>query len=220
MIKYNINKLKELAPCNDLIVFTGVIGSGKGFQSDLLIDKGYTKVDFADALRQECYDMLDLPYLDPETYEKFKKESIILTDKVIGYFLEFGFPEDSNGITLNPASITGRIFLQHLGETRRKENPNYWVDKWKIKVDEILTGGGKVTCSDARYCNEISASSTCVKPCILVFCNFVSKRYDASNTHISEEMAQFLLSLDLKDLQILNYNILVKLFNRYVREVK
>lgn len=215
MKKYSIENLKELNSCNKLIVFVGVIGSGKGFQSDMLIEKGYTKVDFADALRQECYDMLDLPYLDPEAYDQFKKDLIPLTDKVLLFFTEFGFPKEADGTCILPEKITGRVLLQHVGEMRRKQDPNYWVKQWKIKVDKILKKGGKVVSSDARHFNEIMESVSCIYPGTVVFCNYVSSRYDATNPHISEEMAQYLLSEKLENLQIFDRDIMVKLIKRY-----
>lgn len=210
--KYSI---ENLSPCEKLIVFVGVIGSGKGFQSDMLIERGYIKVDFADALRQECYDMLDLPYLDPEEYDKFKKELVPFNTKVEEFCIKYGYPKNLDGNILPNGELTGRILLQHVGEIKRKQDPNYWVKQWKIKVDKILEKGGKVVSSDARHFNEIMESTNCVYPSIVVFCNYVSDRYDATNPHISEEMAQYILSEKLENLQIFSREIMIKLIKRY-----
>lgn len=208
MKKYNIKYLNNLAN-NKLIVFLGVKGSGKGHQTELLQKEGYVKVDFADALREECYELIG--YV-PEDYEQFKIKPItVLTDKL------YEFMQDRNILNNTTAiKMTGRDLLQVVGEERRKEDINYWCNQWKDKVEALLKEGKKVCCSDCRHYNEVTSAQEVAESPTLVFCNFKSFRYDAKDSHISEELAQYLIKIGTEDLQIINKKILNKLSRRYL----
>lgn len=53
-----------------ITAFIGVIGSGKDYQSDLLVKKGYVRLDFKDALVDMVEDIVGFKIRDH--YELFK----------------------------------------------------------------------------------------------------------------------------------------------------
>ena len=193
--KYIINEIDKLSPCDKLVIFAGVMGSGKDFQCSLLESRRYTKIAFADPLREMAWKILGWAPKNNEEYEVFKKNTI-------GH--------------LGLLTFTGREFLQNLGQTMREIDPDFWCKLWQVKVDKLLKEGGKVCCSDARFFNELSYASNCFCPSAFVFCDYVSERYDATNKHISEELSQYLKSTGLEDLDLMDHRVLIDLVNRYV----
>lgn len=162
--------------------FVGCIGSGKGFKCDLLVqNEGFVKVDFADALRDMVWKMLDWKPQNAEEYDLFKKGLFVVP--------KYG-------------AINGRLLLQRVGATMREIDPDFWVKQWKVSVDKLISMGyNKICVSDTRYENEIKMLKTYSwKAEVRVeFCDYHSNRYDNTNTHESEQLAQKFLAEGLKD---------------------
>ena len=162
--------------------FCGVMGSGKGFSCQELIDKeDFIQIDFADCLRDMVWKMLDWQPKDAQEYDLFKKA-------------QFNVPKYGK--------INGRLLLQRIGATMREIDPDFWVKQHQQKIERAISMGYNNICiSDIRYKNEIMSllSNSWKADVKITFCDFHSDRYDATNTHESEKMAQQLLKLGFKD---------------------
>lgn len=184
--------------------FVGVIGSGKDFQSQLLINEhGYKQIAFADPLREMTWKLLGWKPETPEEYERFKASKLIATVGIKHTAIIHGKEVEFN----NPDvlfKLTGREFLQNLGTTMREIDVNFWANLWQRDVQNHLDRGGKVVCSDCRYPNELMYVLSFGSKAEVVFCNYKSNRYDPTNKHASEKMAQRLISTGLADLTVLD----------------
>lgn len=179
---------------NKLICYVGCIGGGKDYQAKKYIaEHPKTKhINFADELREMSWDILGWRPNTNEEYEDFKKLSLISNEEV------------------SRIEFTGREYLQRLGtEALRKRDPNFWVKCWVNKVQEALNNGYDVVCSDCRFENElrfaigINYSANLHTPAspYFVFCNYISDRYDCTNEHESEKLAQQFLRDGFQDQQ-------------------
>jgi len=166
MINNNQIKYNDL----EIISFVGVIGAGKSFRTEKLIEEGFYPIAFGDALRDMAFKLLSWKPLNDEQYEEFKKGNRYI-DSHSGF-------------------INGRLFLQTLGETMREENKNYWVDKLKQRIDLLYRlGYTKIVVTDIRHENELELVKS-YKNSKVIFCDYKSERYDCENKHISEKLAQ------------------------------
>jgi hypothetical protein len=114
--------------------FTGKMRSGKTTASDYLLKNyaDHVKVNFKDALIAELW-----ANFRPLIEEVCAQEGIL--------------PEDI--FAVKPPVI--RKLLQGYGtEVRRKDDPNYWINKWKEAVQKQLDAGKWVVCDDVRFINE------------------------------------------------------------------
>lgn len=165
--------------------FIGTIGSGKSFKCDKLKKEGFIQIDFADCLREMCWKIIDWSPKNSQEYDDFKKGLISIP----------GF-----------GKLNGRKMLQELGNSMRNVDEDFWVKKWKQTVDlAIAKGYDKICVSDCRYENEARAiwnfgMGTDSK---IEFCDYHSDRYNATDTHKSEEFAQRLIKMGKKDGDIL-----------------
>lgn len=177
---------------SELVCHIGVIGSGKDYKTQQLVKEGYVQVDFADALRDMAWSLLGWTPFNSEEYSLFKAGKI--------YIENFGY-------------VNGRVFLQNLGSAMRKVDKDFWVKKWHEKVNWLLAEGKNVVCSDLRYVNEmiyahlmpVSVSTR------LVFCNYITPRYEPNNPHISERLAQKILANGYKDGDVLSSDYITSL---------
>lgn len=157
-----------------LVCFIGCMGSGKDYQSRLLVEKGYKLINIGDSLREMAWDILGWTPANDEEYEEFKKANIIF-----------------EGIT----ELSGRKFLQNLGtEAIRKRFPNFWIDLWKNKIKSELSSGNNVVCSDIRFLKEIETAISISPEVKVIFCDYRSERYNSTDTHESEKLAQMVLN--------------------------
>jgi len=184
----------------EIVGFNGVIGSGKTYQRDLLIQKGYYPLDFKKELILACGDLVGYEIID---WEEFKKS-------VPG--VRKGDSEEL--IKKFPGIITGRKVAQNLGtEVCRKRFADFWVLPWKESASERVKRNISLVAADVRFLNEVRTIEQVAELCEvshrLVFCNYVSDRYDATNNHASEKMAQHLLKIGLKDGDTFSLQLLV-----------
>lgn len=155
--------------------FVGVIGSGKDYQCQQLIKDGYTQIAFADTLRELTWKIFKWEPKSPEDYEDFKST----------LFTAAGYP-----------SISGREFLQRLGTDARKLiDENIWVTSINKRISESRSN--KICISDMRFRNEfnyITNFSPAKYDIEIVFTNYKSPRYNSTDSHDSEKMAQEFLT--------------------------
>lgn len=165
----------------EIIAFVGRAGSGKDFQSNLLVDRGFKKVSFADPLREvirNCLGMKKERFI--QNYENYKN-TYLFENQTLRNMLE------NTGSSLR--IYDGQFFVRALINTIYKDNYR----------DE------NICISDLRYINEYTAlamkaveegdSFKCI------FCDYHSPRYQAENNHSSAWLSNLLVKLKYKDLQ-------------------
>jgi len=201
-------------PKPQIAVFMGVIGSGKDYQAKKLVNenKDWVQIDFKDALIDMCEDLVGFPIR--ARYEEFKE-----------YIIGFQHPNVSLAGTLQrdtlmvfnkqcvkdyPQAMTGRRLLQRLGtDVMRKRDPDYWAAAWGQSVVAAIQAGKSVACGDCRFLNEMQIVEEIGEqlelPYAITFCDYHSKRYDATAEHESERLAQHILAAGWKDLQEVSY---------------
>jgi hypothetical protein len=147
-----------------VVILTGVIGGGKTHKQRELVEQGYIPINFADALKDIASHILK----KNAHGEDFKDE-------------------------------VGREFLQRLGFAIRGVFKNFFVGAVQEKIKN-LPPDAKIVIADARYENELSGIFNLQQDSVIIakggllievaLCNYKSDRYDATNTHDSEKLAQ------------------------------
>lgn len=159
-----------------IVGFIGVIGSGKSHRAANYVENGFVQINFADAVRELAWSILEWSPSTPTQYEEFKSMSINLQASPLAKQPQFSFAN-----TLN--SLSGREFLQRLGNNAREiAGENIWVDAWEKKTKKH----DSVVVADVRYWNEVRRIIELNGK--LIFCNYHSPRYTLSN-HPSEALA-------------------------------
>ena len=186
----------------NIVGFCGVIGSGKNYQQDLLVKKGFIALDFKTALVKMCGDLVG--YDIQKDYEYFKSH-VVGVQRPQNPAEEMIYNQMSSTIIANcPEAMTGRRLLQRLGtECMRSRDPDYWVKAWAKKAKEHILGGFSVAVADVRFWNEIQAIKDLAKELginqKIMFCDYRSDRYDPTSSHPSEALAQEFLRAGCKD---------------------
>ena len=188
-----------------LIVFIGVLGSGKGYQCSVLKKENYIQVDFADELRSMGWDILGWcprPECQDRDYEWFKKLRLDYIHLIYTHSdeeLEWYFQvKQEHDIKEDGFILTGRLFLQNLGTNAiRTRQPDFWVDSWRNKVKRLLDEENLVCTSDCRFLNELIVCHELGAR--FIFCNYKSERYNSKDIHESEKLAQFFLKKGYQD---------------------
>lgn len=156
-------------------VFMGVIGSGKDYQSQLAVDDGAEHLAFADGVRDDVWAILGWKPLNDTEYVAFKK--LVFTN-------------------VDGSTFTGRDILQRYGtDVRRHEYSDVWCKRLVDSMQD-LEKDSRVVISDCRFTNEVEYLKSLKYMDIeveFVFCNYISDRYDDTDPHESERLAQHLL---------------------------
>ena len=177
-----------------IAVFFGVIGSGKTYNAENLVKfRGYTKVSFADALRDVAFTSLHIDK-DKIDYRDFKSEEIY-------------------------KGVTFRNYLQSLGDGIRKYDPDYFT-KATIKTIDSIKGG--ICIDDLRFGNEFKMLYDYCKShnvnLVVYYCNYDSHCKDEKSEHASERMAQHFLKR--KHLEIIDENEMLTYYYNVERHDK
>ena len=178
----------------EIVAFIGRAGSGKDYQCNLLKEKGFVKLAFADALRDIAFSSFDIPYeFGMQRYEEMKaKEDCI---KVV--------TEDSLH------KLNFRQFLEYLGTQGIRKYDN---DFWCRALIKTLTDKQykKVCISDMRFINEYLYVKKFAEEngygLKLIFCNYRSDRYQDNNNHDSAKLANYFATHGYQDLTELTRN--------------
>ena len=162
--KYNVDRVKvskAFARLDQdravLFAMSGKMGSGKDTVGDKIgKDNGFNK-----------YEIIKTSYAAP-----LRKEISEITKKY-----KFGYPIETmaedynvekqqimrlvemlNGDSIFTRTDNARRAIQYWGtDVRRKQNPNYWVNKTVDLVLDMIVDGKSVYVSDARFPNEVNA---------------------------------------------------------------
>ena len=135
-----------------LIGVTGKKRAGKDtFAEALIEDRGFTRVAFADPLRESLYALN--PFLPPGTVSPGQLAPytpIRLRDYVdgLGWHDAKDHPE------------VRRLLQEHGLAMRNHAHPDVWVDAAMRKARPILEGGGGVVITDVRFPNEAARIKT------------------------------------------------------------
>ena len=175
-----------------IIAFTGRAGSGKDYQCNLLVEQGFTKMAFADALRDIAFTILGIEDRSPEHYDLLKKNNCIQVTE-LKENIKCGVFSDIQSTEIH--SLNFREFLELLGtQGIRKYCPDFWIE---ALINTIRNSNVKKICiSDLRFDNEYIKLQQFAEDngyefkCI--FCNYRSDRYQDSNTHESAMFSNYL----------------------------
>lgn len=180
-----------------IIAFVGRAGSGKDYQSSLLVEQGYHKMAFADALRKIAFTALGIDYnWGMENYDWLKQNEIIPTS-------HFNF----------------RDVLEKLGtEGIRKYDDNFWA---KCLVKDLEDNKYSHVCiSDLRFPNEYLAlwyyATTANYEFKCIFCDYKSERYQEQNNHASAALSNYFANRGFQDLQEITYEDI----QEYMKSIK
>lgn len=176
----------------EIVAFVGRAGSGKDYQCNLLKEKGFTKMAFADALRDIAFSSFDIPYaFGMERYEEMKANEDCI--KVV--------TKDSIH------KVSFRKFLELLGtQGIRKYDNDFWC---RALIKTLKDKQYKKVCvSDMRFINEYKHLKKFAEEngyvFKVVFCNYRSDRYQDSNTHESAKLANYFCTHGYTDLEELS----------------
>ena len=164
----------------EIIGFCGAIGSGKDYQSSLLVSQDYTKIAFADPLRDLIWGLLKWKPKNDSEYSMFKET----------FF---------NSLPKKIPSFSGRDVLENLGEgAKNLFGKTIWVDAWENVLLQHYTEKSiaKFTVSDVRFKQEILRLLEYNSK--IIFCNYKSSRYSLNKNSPSQTLA-YTLSLIFKD---------------------
>lgn len=162
-----------------LVGLVGVKRSGKDTFASGLIERGYTRVAFADPLR-EMAEEID-PWLVLPPWTSPPKPDVRLSVALSSHGWE--------GIKDTPYADEARRLLQNAGQAVRRYEPDFWLRAGMAKATEIIRAGGAVVITDVRYTNEAAAIQN-TRGGILV--RIVRPDLISTDTHSSEtELADY-----------------------------
>lgn len=142
-----------------IIGLDGYAGAGKDTVGDILVKVGFTKVSFADALREAAVASTNLDlntFIDRDIKDRDFKDPYILTSGDLCDFcsyLDYGHKCDEVVLKYPTLEfVSPRQMLQVLGTEVGREllSSTIWLDKYKEKIYDIE----HVVTPDARFSNE------------------------------------------------------------------
>lgn len=162
--KYNVDRVKvskAFARLDQgraiLYAMSGKMGAGKDTIGDKIgetkeFDKyEVIKTSYASPVRKEISDIANrysFGYPIETMAEDYKVEKEQILDLI----------EMLNGDSIFTRTDNARKAIQYWGtDVRRKQNPNYWVNKTVDLVLDMIVDGKSVYVSDARFPNEVNA---------------------------------------------------------------
>ena len=146
-----------------LISFVGPVGSGKDFEAQKYLEKGYVQIGMADLVREIVWKQIGWFPKNLAQYEAFKTTIFIgaRTESYLGHF-------------------TGRDLLNGLTNEIIKVNPDFWFEEWSKKVKLALAEGKNVVLTDMRYESSVKYLldiASAEVNCKIIFCNYKSEKY-------------------------------------------
>lgn len=192
------SKWKRLVNRHRLIGYVGVVGSGKDHNANKLVyEKGFIRYSFADPLRL-LLSMVFGKEVIYEKYNKFKHSTII-----VGVFWKV---------------LSGRDILQKLGDgIRTVFGEDIFIDVMDRKIEFVPQSVPGIVIPDVRYMNE--AEYILQMGGELIFCNYISDRYDCTLKHKSEQLAQTFVAMGFSDGEKITIDDL-RTANNLIKELK
>lgn len=142
-----------------IIGIDGYAGAGKDTVADILTRGEFTKVSFADALREAASQSFKIPlesFLDRQVKDNPFTKPLALKPRDLCEFCDYlGYPEKCEEVVLkfkHTEIESPRHLLQFVGTEvgRRTLNPTIWLDKYV----ENIQGLKNIVTPDARFDNE------------------------------------------------------------------
>ena len=170
-----------------IIGVDGYAGVGKDTVADIFVRFGFTKISFADALRESVIYATGLTldnFIDRDLKDKKFDEGYILTDEVLTKFCDFIGYSDKTEDTINQFAGTvldsPRHILAFLATeiARHTLSQTIWIDKY----DERRQGSKHVITPDCRFTNEREHIKSLEGKLFWVF----RDGFEAPSDHISE----------------------------------
>lgn len=165
----------------------GVIGSGKGYTSDLIkFDNKHLRVselDFSDGVRKVTYKHLGIQ--PPEDYRNWKDSNV-------------------NG-------MKGREWLEYVGEGIRGVVPSFWAEYCKEEAEKLVDNtdvfifGSVRNQYEARVVIDFAKQNGCTLQ--FIFTNFKSEFYELRDNP-SEYFAQSFLKLGCENLEDITLRVI------------
>ncbi len=121
-----------------LIGLTGYAGAGKDLVAALLSMRGYTRMAFADAVREEAVTLIG-------------QEAPAELDEDLRKMLSSGALSRLDFYSKPTLPSVRRILQQYGSEYRRAQDPRYWVN---IVEEKVKTTTSPIVISDVRFPNE------------------------------------------------------------------
>ncbi len=147
-----------------VVGLTGAAGCGKDTLAQKLVEKGWVRVAFADALKDMCIDYLGLSHDDVYTQEG-----------------KMRFNETWG--------MTNREILQKVGTDAMRDgfHNDVWIKIAEIKIRKLLSENKKVIVTDCRFDNEAQMCESLGGICVrIVRPNIQSNLTGVEKTHSSE----------------------------------
>lgn len=154
-----------------ILAFSGKIASGKDTIGSalvkLLFADEYAQVSFATALKEEVQGIIahishhstlnDLE-LAEHIADKLSASPEDITPIITWIRQDH---KDYGEVSVYRKTPGVRRTVQHWGtDVRRKQNPQYWIDKTLQQIAELITQGKNVLITDARFPNELEAMNS------------------------------------------------------------
>lgn len=153
----------------DVVLFTGLKGSGKDTAAQCLIDRGWVGLAFADPLKSMALAVDPIVEVDAAACEKMSSGSL---EKIVGRVMVKVAQGDLSGSYFRLKELVDlvgweeakkaadvRRFLQRLGKEGVRDHlgQNTWVDPALVSAVDLVDAGFKVVVKDARFDNECEA---------------------------------------------------------------
>jgi len=178
---------------SNIVAYVGVIGSGKDYMANSLVEDGYTKLAFADPVRQLVARQLDIDPEDMGLYNEIKT-----TNWVLERHTYTNLPPEEGPF----AEIQGRRLYVALAEgAKQLFGEEAWVKVFMDNIIKLRARGFKnIVVSDARFWYELELLDKLRAK--IYFTNFISFRYqlnDLASASNSELFATWLVEAKYVD---------------------
>jgi radical S-adenosyl methionine domain-containing protein 2 len=115
-----------------LIAFAGPSGSGKDTAAEPFIEKGYKRIAIIDPLKLAIQRSYNLSHA--QLWGDLRNE------------------------TIAPLGVTPRQLLQMVSAPIRELEPDFWIRRWSKLVEETISEGHSIVCTDIRTLAEVEAA--------------------------------------------------------------
>lgn len=180
-----------------VFAYIGVIGSGKDFAAkNKSLELGGVRVfDFSDGVRELTFGFLDY-HPEGEDYTLFKSHDNVL---------RFPISKGIGSTNYRVISISGRKFLENVGITMRKVDPDFWAKFCFSNAKDFVKSFDPdcIIFNAVRYQNEadyVKLFRLLNYDVKFIFTNYKSDRYEIRNDD-SEKFAQKFLNMGCEHMQ-------------------